>query len=108
MPTVNVNPATLFLTEADGEQHYCRIETGLHSQAGPKINTIKVPTVDFMLFVDDTVSRHLVTGHRNIGYAVVSCFDTLFRALCRRQSLWHCQNHASYVAEGKVLQFHKF
>ncbi len=84
MPNVTVkrcttlNPATLLLTEEDGEEHHCCLSV-LEQVCTPRPDLLDTPleNCDNVLFVDGSASKDPQTGLNKVGFAVTTEFEVV-------------------------------
>ncbi len=84
MPNVTVkrcttlNPATLLLTEEDGEEHHCCLSV-LEQVCTPRPDLLDtlLENCDNVLFVDGSASKDPQTGLNKVGFAVTTEFEVV-------------------------------
>ncbi len=84
MPNVTVkrcttlNPATLLLTEEDGEEHHCCLSV-LEQVCTPRPDLLDTPleNCDNVLFVDGSASKDPQTSLNKVGFAVTTEFEVV-------------------------------
>uniref|UniRef100_A0A8P4FYZ8 Gag-Pol polyprotein n=1 Tax=Dicentrarchus labrax TaxID=13489 RepID=A0A8P4FYZ8_DICLA len=72
-----LNPATLFPTPDDGQEHNCVAVLQQICSPRPDLQETPLTNPDLVVFVDGSASRDPKTGRNRVGFAVVTNHETL-------------------------------